>query len=126
MDLNHDLEGQSLCEIGCGAGHLLDHLNERGIQASYRGVDLSPAMIAAARERHPEGQTADLIRVSVFEAVIGYEPRALPYLGLPEDYHFGAHGIAVVGFDPDARTVLAAGPRGPAAEADRVEITPKD
>ncbi len=50
-----DLEGLCLCEIGCGAGHLLDYLEERGVRTAYRGVDLSPAMIAAARGRHPEG-----------------------------------------------------------------------
>ena len=32
----------------------------------------------------------------------------LPYLGLPDDYHFGAHCIAVVGYDADHETVLAA------------------
>ena len=32
----------------------------------------------------------------------------LPYLGLPDDYHFGAHCIAVVGYDADRETVLAA------------------
>ena len=58
-----DLEGLRLCEIGCGAGHLLDHLTEHGIQTAYRGVDLSPAMIAAARERHPDGafECADIL-----------------------------------------------------------------
>ena len=37
-----DLDGLELCEIGCGAGHLFDHLEERGTKATYRGVDLSP------------------------------------------------------------------------------------
>lgn len=48
-----DLQGLRVCEIGCGAGHLLDFLEGRGMGAIYRGVDLSPAMIAAARKRHP-------------------------------------------------------------------------
>lgn len=30
----------------------------------------------------------------------------LPYLGLPEDYHFGAHTIAVVGYDAEREVVL--------------------
>jgi hypothetical protein len=30
----------------------------------------------------------------------------LPYLDLPEDYHFGAHCIAVVGYDEDSSAVL--------------------
>ena len=32
----------------------------------------------------------------------------LPYLGLPEDYHFGAHCVAVVGYDAPDRMVLVA------------------
>ena len=30
----------------------------------------------------------------------------LPYLGLPDDYHFGGHTIAVVGYDAESRSVL--------------------
>jgi SAM-dependent methyltransferase len=42
--------GQRVLEIGCGRGDLLAMLEPgRGV-----GVDVSPAMIAAARERHPE------------------------------------------------------------------------
>jgi len=32
----------------------------------------------------------------------------LPYFDLPEDYHFGGHMIAVVGYDPESRRVLVA------------------
>ena len=32
----------------------------------------------------------------------------LRYFGLPEDYHFGGHCIALVGYDPDRQVVLAA------------------
>jgi len=42
--------GQSVIEIGCGTGDLLAALEaSRGL-----GVDFSPAMIAIARERHPD------------------------------------------------------------------------
>jgi SAM-dependent methyltransferase len=43
-----------VCEIGCGAGHLVDWLRDRGIAARYHGIDLSREMIDAARRRHPE------------------------------------------------------------------------
>jgi hypothetical protein len=32
----------------------------------------------------------------------------LPYLELPEDYHFGAHSVVVAGYDPESRQVLMA------------------
>lgn len=43
----------SIAEVGCGAGHLVDFLRRRGIRGSYAGYDLSPAMVEAARARHP-------------------------------------------------------------------------
>ena len=49
-----DLTGRSVHEIGAGAGHLVDHLRERGIAADYSGSDLSPAMVEAARARHAD------------------------------------------------------------------------
>jgi SAM-dependent methyltransferase len=49
-----DLDGKSVCEIGCGAGHLVDFLRQRGIAARYHGIDLSEEMLAAARRRHPD------------------------------------------------------------------------
>src|SRR5215470_13659193 len=43
----------SLNDFGCGYGALLEYLAMRHVDAAiaYRGVDISPAMIAAARER---------------------------------------------------------------------------
>lgn len=49
-----DLRGKSVHEVGAGAGHLVDFLAERGIDAAYSGSDLSAEMVAAARRRHPE------------------------------------------------------------------------
>jgi SAM-dependent methyltransferase len=46
-------EGRTLHDVGCGAGHLYDHLHAHGVNLGYRGSDLSAAMVAAARERHP-------------------------------------------------------------------------
>ena len=34
-----DLNGRSVLDVGSGAGHLVDHLRRRGIEASYTGVD---------------------------------------------------------------------------------------
>ena len=55
--------GRTLHDVGCGGGHLYDHLRERGIDARYRGTDLSAEMIAAAHARHPavSFERADLL-----------------------------------------------------------------
>lgn len=49
-----ELRGKRVHEVGCGAGHLLDLLRARGIACDYSGSDASPAMLAAARARHPD------------------------------------------------------------------------
>jgi SAM-dependent methyltransferase len=64
---DHGLRGRRVLDLGCGTGHAIEALVERGYEVV--GCDLSPAMIAAARERHPD---ADL-RVA--------DMRSLPDLG---------------------------------------------
>ncbi len=49
-----DLAGLSVHEVGAGAGHLLDYLVAREIDARYSGSDLSAEMVEAARKLHPE------------------------------------------------------------------------
>lgn len=48
-----DLRERTVCEIGCGVGHLYDSLRARGLDVEYCGVDLSEQMIEMARQRHP-------------------------------------------------------------------------
>lgn len=51
-DFAERLRGRGpLCDLGCGPGHVARYLHERG--ASVCGVDLSPAMVAQAREQNP-------------------------------------------------------------------------
>jgi len=46
----------SLLDVGCGYGGLLAHAKERGILLDYTGIDLVPAMVAHARETHPDAK----------------------------------------------------------------------
>jgi len=50
-------------EVGCGPGHVTAYLAEAGVDAT--GLDLSPAMVAEARRRYPDGdyQVGDLRRL---------------------------------------------------------------
>lgn len=55
----------SLLDIGCGTGRLLDEIKISGDNdITYRGVDLSPALLEAARKKHPE---ADFVCGDPFE-----------------------------------------------------------
>ena len=41
----------SLNDLGCGYGEMRDYLEREGHEADYLGVDIAPAMVAAARAR---------------------------------------------------------------------------
>ena len=43
--------GGPVCDLGCGPGHVGAYLASRGCEVV--GVDISPGMLAHARERHP-------------------------------------------------------------------------
>lgn len=45
----------TILEVGCGVGHNREVLDRAGVEyRSYAGVDISPAMVALAKERYPE------------------------------------------------------------------------
>jgi hypothetical protein len=48
-----DFSTSRLLDVGCGVGHLVDHLKRRRFKGEYLGLDLVPEMISAARTRHP-------------------------------------------------------------------------
>jgi SAM-dependent methyltransferase len=78
-------EGAPIADLGCGPGHVAAWLSEHGADAV--GIDLSPAMVDAARVAHP-----------------GIEFREGDLLSLPADD--GAFGAAVafysiIHLDPD-------------------------
>jgi len=48
------VDGAQVLDVGCGLGHFLDYLVKvRSLDVAYRGLDLSPKLIARARELHP-------------------------------------------------------------------------
>ncbi|KAA2265750.1 methyltransferase domain-containing protein [Solihabitans fulvus] len=47
-------DGGPVAELGCGPGLITAHLHSLGL--AIRGIDLSPKMVAVARQRHPELQ----------------------------------------------------------------------
>jgi SAM-dependent methyltransferase len=49
-----DLRHASILDVGCGVGHLLDWLTERGFDGAYTGIEVQEEMAARARALHPE------------------------------------------------------------------------
>ena len=49
-----DLHGATVCDVGCGFGDLLVHLDGVVSPVDYIGVDLVPSFLEQAARRHPE------------------------------------------------------------------------
>ncbi|MET4445530.1 SAM-dependent methyltransferase [Bradyrhizobium sp. GM2.2] len=52
--VRHDQDG-SIIDLGCGFGDFLGYLRAAGHRGHFRGYDVAPSMIKAARELHGEG-----------------------------------------------------------------------
>jgi SAM-dependent methyltransferase len=65
-----------LLDLGCGPGLLLDYLRATGRleTVEYRGIDLSPAMVAAARVRWPDRDIScrDVVKNPLPEQSVDY------------------------------------------------------
>ena len=48
-----DYSGRSVLDVGCGFADFSSFLSQQHESVKYSGVDLSPSMIAKARENHP-------------------------------------------------------------------------
>jgi SAM-dependent methyltransferase len=59
------------CDVGCGPGHVARYLHDRGV--SVTGVDLSPAMVEAARRLNPaiEFAQADMRSLKFEDGALG-------------------------------------------------------
>ncbi|MFJ4969044.1 class I SAM-dependent methyltransferase [Streptomyces sp. NPDC088755] len=60
-----DGQGLPVADVGCGTGRITGHLHGLGLGVEVFGIDLSPRMLARAREEHPglrfqEGSMLDL------------------------------------------------------------------
>jgi SAM-dependent methyltransferase len=50
-----DFGGASVLDVGCGLGDFASYLTDQGIAyQSYRGIDINPDMLAAARGKYPD------------------------------------------------------------------------
>lgn len=56
-------EVKSILDVGCAVGRLIEVFNQFGYQARYKGIDIIPENIAAAKETYPqhEFEVADAV-----------------------------------------------------------------
>lgn len=49
-----DLNGATVLDYGCGKGDFYSFLKDKNINIKYTGLDINPALISLARDKHPE------------------------------------------------------------------------
>ena len=61
----------AVADLGCGSGHVVNHLSELGLTAI--GYDLSPGLIVEARREFPDGQfhVGDLTALDMADSSLG-------------------------------------------------------
>lgn len=77
-----------ILDIACGPGNLLGFILKDIIEADITGIDLSPAMLAIARERFPEGEFLGLDMRDI-DSLLGPFDRiscgfGIPYISIEE------------------------------------------
>src|SRR4029077_7500119 len=93
LDANRDL---CALELGCGSGHSLRYLAERGAQELW-GVDLSPVQIAFAEEALRPFET----RVRLIESPMEVDP------GIPANHFDLVYSIYGLGWTTDLAATMA-------------------
>ena len=63
--------GKRICDLGCGSGHVANHLKSLG--AEVLGIDLSPGMVAVASKTYPsiEFRTGDMLGLDLPTGTLG-------------------------------------------------------
>lgn len=90
------LDGASVLDVGCGLGDLYDWLIGQGWQGDYTGIDLTPRMIALARERFPDLhlEQRDLLTEPIGDGTFDYVMASgIFYLRRSEPFEYLQHMV---------------------------------
>jgi SAM-dependent methyltransferase len=88
----------SLNDVGCGYGELCDYLQREGFDIDYLGVDIAPAMIAAAQARARQAPRTRFAEGAIPDRVADYSVASGIFnvrLSVP-DAEWRAHILAVL------------------------------
>ena len=69
-----DLDKRDILDLGCGLGDFYGWLRRRGINANYKGIDISEPMIYQARRRYPNAdfQVQDIFDMGKQDLTVDY------------------------------------------------------
>lgn len=121
---DHPISEEMLLGLGAGVGFVYWH--QKGTMPFYggrantgrqneEGLEITAGKRTGVRVKRFHTTSARKAEKALIEMLEASEPVVvvvdmgfLPYFNLPEDFHFGAHVIAVGGYDAESRQVLVA------------------
>ena len=65
-----DIDGLHVLDLGCGKADLWDFFTERGLQASYTGMEIVPEFVQDAKGRFRGAPLVNIVQASFFEVPI--------------------------------------------------------
>ncbi len=96
LNLFGKIQGKKVLDIGCGSGHSLQYMGNKGAEELW-GIDLTTKQIETATELLREQQ----VKVNLFESPMEENP------GLPTNYFDIAYSIYALGWTVDLERTLA-------------------
>jgi SAM-dependent methyltransferase len=95
LNLLENVQGKKVLDIGCGSGHSLEYMADRGAEELW-GLDLSSAQIAAA-EQYLKGKN---LQAKLFCAPMEKD------IGLPKEYFDIVYSIYAIGWTTDLKQTV--------------------
>jgi SAM-dependent methyltransferase len=96
LNLFGEVSGQTVLDIGCGSGHSLQYMGNRGAKELW-GIDLTTKQIKTARQVLQDQQ----VKVSLFESPMEENP------GLPNEYFDIVYSIYALGWTIDLNRTMS-------------------
>jgi ubiquinone/menaquinone biosynthesis C-methylase UbiE len=60
LEIAGDISGKNILDFGCGKGDFYGFMKEKGITASYCGIDINKNLIALAKRKFPEAEFLEI------------------------------------------------------------------
>jgi ubiquinone/menaquinone biosynthesis C-methylase UbiE len=95
LEIAGDISGEKILDFGCGKGDFYGFMKEKGITASYCGIDINKNLIALAKRKFPE---AEFLEIDIDDVDIHREFDSI--------FICGVFNLRIAGIEESVRDIL--------------------
>jgi ubiquinone/menaquinone biosynthesis C-methylase UbiE len=95
LEIAGDISGKKILDFGCGKGDFYGFLKEKGITASYCGIDINKNLIALAKRKFPE---AEFLEIDIDDVDINREFDSI--------FICGVFNLRIAGIEESVKDIL--------------------